>query len=405
MNGLTQDTQAILLLCAGLGQRDEDGAKPLNTRQYSALARWLGELSLRPGDLLRAEGRSRLSELQSAEVSRETVERLLDRGAALGLMVERWTGGGLWVVGRPEPAYPARLQAYLGPKAPALLYGVGERALLDMRALAIVGSRDASEEDLEYARGVAGACALQRLAVVSGAAKGIDSESMMAAVDRGGRAIGVLAEGLGKAAVASKYHDAILDGRLTLVSPYEPEARWFAYTAMERNKLIYGFSEAALVVCSAAEEGGTWNGAAEALKHGGVPVYVKTTGTVAPGNRKLLQSGAQPFPAEPWDDLAGLLKRSADEPTLFETPAAAPNEVAPPDVPIQSTDVYPRVLPVLLEVLREPRTERDLAGALGIVPAQAKAWLKRALAEGQVRKSGRPVRWVAAQGSLFDRLS
>ena len=401
MTGLTQDTQAVLLLCAGLGQRDDNGAKPLNVRQYSLLAGWLSENSLRPADLLRAEGRTRLEEWRMAEVSLETLERLLDRGTALGLVLERWAGGGRWVVSRADQDYPERLKSYLGQKAPPLLYGVGERGLLDARALAIVGSRDAAEEDLEFAREVASACARERLAVVSGGAKGIDSEAMMAAVDSGGRAIGVLAEGLGRAAVASKYHDALLDGRMTLVSPYEPEARWFAYTAMERNKVIYALSEAALVVCSAAEEGGTWAGAVEALKHGGIPVYVKSSGVVAPGNQRLLQSGARPLPPQPWENLTSLFERAPSEPLLFESTTVKEEAVQPEAAPAESTDLFPRVLPVIIAVLHEAKNERAFSEALGIVPAQAKAWLKRALAEGHVRKLGRPARWVAAQRSLF----
>jgi predicted Rossmann fold nucleotide-binding protein DprA/Smf involved in DNA uptake len=304
----TPDTQAVMLLCARLGQREESALKPLTTRQYSALARWLHERSLRPSNLLEGRGREQLSELLLAGVPKETVERLLERGAALAISVERWASRGLWVISRGDPPYPARYKSYLGQAAPPLVYGVGGQESLQLGGLAVVGSRHATEEDLEFARRVGVACAEQRISVISGAAKGVDSESMMAALDRGGRSVGVLAEGLGKAAVASLYHDALVEGRLALVSPYEPDARWFPYTAMERNKLIYGLADAALVVSSAAENGGTWAGATEALKHGQVPVYAKATGAVPAGNRKLLQAGARKFPPEPWSDLRSLFE-------------------------------------------------------------------------------------------------
>src|SRR6185312_1006143 len=157
---------------------------------------------------------------------------------------------------------------------------------------------------LEFARRVGTKCASQRIPVISGAAKGIDSESMQATVDQGGRAIGVLAEGLGRASVAPRYHDAILDGHLTLISPYEPDSRWFAYTAMDRNKLVYGLADAALVVTSGDEKGGTWAGAIEALKNKKIPVYVRTNEELPPGNRKLIQSGARPFSDESMDDIS-----------------------------------------------------------------------------------------------------
>ena len=424
----TPDTQAVLLLCARLGQREENGLKLLSTRQYSALARWLRERSLRPGDLLQSRGREQLSELLVADVPRDAVERLLDRGAALAIMVERWASQGLWVISRGDPAYPARYKSYLGQAAPPLLYGVGAQQLLQSGGLAVVGSRHATDEELEFARRVAVACAEQHIPVISGAAKGVDSESMMAAVDRGGRSVGVLAEGLGKAAVASQYHEALLEGCLTLISPYEPEARWLVYTAMERNKLIYGLADAALVVSSAAENGGTWAGATEALKHGQVPVYVRSTGAIPAGNQRLLEAGARKFPEEPWSDLRNLFEGQTRPTGLFvahganespSTPALEETNLTPPqgtddrrqlaprsesaagsvDAPL-AVDDYVRVLPMMLDVLREERQERSVAEALHVVRAQAKAWLKRAVAEGKVRRLAKPVRYVAVSESM-----
>ena len=55
MSSPTQDTLAVLLLCAKLGQGEaQAAAKPLTTRQYFALEKWLQERSLRLRDLLRS---------------------------------------------------------------------------------------------------------------------------------------------------------------------------------------------------------------------------------------------------------------------------------------------------------------------------------------------------------------
>jgi predicted Rossmann fold nucleotide-binding protein DprA/Smf involved in DNA uptake len=238
----SEDTQAVLLLCANLGQR-RDVAKPLTSKQYSALAKWLHERSLWPRDLLNDNGRASLAGLDLLEVAKDQVECLLDRGAALGVMVERWANGGIWIVGRCDEKYPARYKTYLQHRAPPLIYGVGQLSSLQLGGLAVVGSREASKEDIAFAQRVGAACADQRIPLISGAAKGIDSESMMSAIHRKGTAIGVLADCLGRAAVAPAYHEAIVDGYLTLISPYEPESRWFAFTAMERNKLIYAMAD------------------------------------------------------------------------------------------------------------------------------------------------------------------
>src|SRR5205807_7219795 len=104
------DTQAILLLCSNLGTRNEGLAKPLTPRQYSAVAKWLQDCKLCPSDLLHDKGRARLVELQLRDVTQEVLERLLERGAALGLMVERWASSGIWIIGRNDAAYPAHLE-------------------------------------------------------------------------------------------------------------------------------------------------------------------------------------------------------------------------------------------------------------------------------------------------------
>jgi len=46
---------------------------------------------------------------------------------------------------------------------------------------------------------------------------------------------------------AGLYRAGLVSDHLTLVSPFDPDSRWFGYTAMERNKLPYGFSDAALL--------------------------------------------------------------------------------------------------------------------------------------------------------------
>jgi predicted Rossmann fold nucleotide-binding protein DprA/Smf involved in DNA uptake len=419
--GLSADTQAVLLLCSRLGQGDGNGNKPLTLRQYGTLARWLRERSMRPADLLENAGRARLAEFQSSDLAPETVERLLDRGAALGIMAERWTSRGLWVLSRSDEAYPSRLKSYLGQAAPPLLFGAGEPRLLHAGGLAIVGSRDASEEDIEFARSVAAACASQDIAVISGGARGVDLEAMAAGFEAGGKAVGVLPDSLLRNAVSARYREGIMSGRLVLISPYDPEARWFAFTAMERNKVIYALSDAALVVSSAAENGGTWAGAVEAIDAVRIPVYVKAHGDLKDGNRKLLVRGGRGFPEGPWPDLRSLFAPVAAEPTLFAPqppaePAGAstvpedshithePEAVTPTRSEARPRDAFEAVLPDLLLALAEPVTEKNIEQALGVLPAQAKAWLKRACGEGHVRKLNRPVRYVAAKHGhpLFD---
>ena len=441
---LTPDTQAVLLLCGELGQRGGNGLKPLGLRQYNALASWLKAQGLRPGDLLGAEARAKLAGFQAPEVNSDRVIPLLDRGAALALVVERWERSGLWVISRSDSSYPERLKRYLGQAAPPLLYGVGSKDLLNRGGLAVVGSRDRSEEDGEFARRVGEHCAKEGIAIISGLAKGIDRDAMSGALEAGGWALGVLAEGLAKTATSGQYRSGLVSERLTLVSPYDPDSRWFAYNAMDRNKLLYGLSDAALVVASSADNGGTWAGACEALQHGRVKVFVKSAGTVAPGNPKLLRMGGIPFPEEPWENLRALFTPPEQKngqlfsgTTLQTPPPQTRSDTAPvasPATPLAAEkaegttvaptphegkaseevrraaeteqaeairDAYVLVIEQILALLKEPRDGEWLAETLRVRPTQMKDWLDRGVCEGRITKLKKPVRYVAHSRTLF----
>src|SRR6266852_3951009 len=147
-----------------LGQFRGNGPKPLGLRQYNTLATWLKTEALRPGDLLTSNARMRLGSLQTPEVNLDRIAPLLERGAALALVVERWERSGLWVISRSDACYPDRLKRYLGQSAPPLLYGVGSKGLLSRGGLAVVGSRDRSEEDGEFPRRGGEHCAKEEIA-------------------------------------------------------------------------------------------------------------------------------------------------------------------------------------------------------------------------------------------------
>ena len=304
---LSADTEVVLLLCGRFGGEKQEAYQPLSTKEYGELARWLKALALRPSDLLTDTGRVALSSIQDARLERKRVEFLLGRGTAMALALERWARGGLWVLSRGDVEFPQRLKRQLKHAAPPLLYGAGDKALLDKGGLAIIGSRDASESALSYTRGLAARCANDGLAVVSGGARGVDTAAMQGATEAGGYCIGVLANDLLKTSVNRQNRIGLQEGRLVLVSPFYPEAGFNAGNAMGRNRYIYTLADQALVIDSALRSGGTWEGAVENLKHGWVPLYVRTPGEGA-GNAALVAEGALPFTLTPdsTDTLIGI---------------------------------------------------------------------------------------------------
>lgn len=303
-DSLSPNTRAILLLTAPLivaGRRSPASEwKPLTLkREYARLARRLRRIGREPADLLSADRHAVIEEAVSRmdpAIDLARLDHLLGRGLRLSLAVERWAARGIWVVSPADDDYPRRLKRRLGERAPAVLYGCGDRSFLGAGGLAIVGSRNAGEEALEAARQVGKLAAGASRAVISGGARGVDEAAMQGALAAGGRSVGVLANGLARAATNREYRQPLLDGKLLLISPYDPAAGFFAGHAMERNHHVYSLADAALVVASARGSGGTWSGAVDALRKRAVPVYVHADGGGSEGLAALRRRGARLWP-------------------------------------------------------------------------------------------------------------
>ncbi|MEI9864693.1 MAG: DNA-processing protein DprA [Limisphaerales bacterium] len=94
---------------------------------------------------------------------------------------------------------------------------------------------------------------------MSGGAKGIDRAAMHGALLADGDVAGVMADSLERAALARDNREPLMEGRLVLISPYDPAAGFNVGHAMQRNKVIYALADAGLVVTSDFEKGGTWD--------------------------------------------------------------------------------------------------------------------------------------------------
>ncbi|MCY4400163.1 MAG: DNA-processing protein DprA [Gemmatimonadetes bacterium] len=251
---------------------------------------------MQPADLLAADGLRELDSSWSGLRTRRTLEdvrRLLERGFLLAQALERWSARAIWVVTRPDDDYPGRLRKKMLSKAPPVLYGCGDRDALDSGGLAVVGSRNVSEELIEYTERVGQLAAEADVQIVSGGARGVDQAAMRGSLEAGGHAIGILGNNLERAALNRGNREPLMDGRLVLVSSFDPAVRFRGWQAMERNKQIYALADAALVVNSDLGHGGTWAGATDQLgKFRYVPVYVRSKGEPCRGLDELVVRGA-----------------------------------------------------------------------------------------------------------------
>ena len=295
---LSQNAQAILLLTAPLlAGRSRPSVRPLPLGEYNNLVRHLRDSEMQPADLLGSEGLRELDNSWAGLKTRRTLEdvrQLLERGFLLAEALERWSARAIWVVTRPDDDYPDRLRKKMRGKAPPVLYGCGDRAALDGGGLAVVGSRKVNEKLTEYTERVGRLAAESEVQIVSGGARGVDQAAMRGSLEAGGHAIGVLGNNLERAALNRGNREPLMDGRLVLVSSFDPAVRFRGWQAMERNKQIYALADAALVVNSDHGHGGTWDGATEQLeKLRYVPVYVRSKGEPCPAFDELVGRDAR----------------------------------------------------------------------------------------------------------------
>jgi predicted Rossmann fold nucleotide-binding protein DprA/Smf involved in DNA uptake len=287
------------------------GISPLKTSEFAVIQDSIGDL----GQLL-GEDAKRISELTGVVPDMgERIAALLEGATAFAFALEEAEQSGLRVLTRVGDEYPAILLDRLGRMAPPILYVLGDRDLTDAAGFGVVGSRDVDEEGAMVARRAAVAAAEHGLAVISGGAKGVDRLAMGAALEAGGKAVGVLADSLLRTARDGEVRRAINEGSLCLITPYKPTAGFTVSNAMGRNKLIYALSAATLVVACDIDKGGTWSGAVEALRQNLSPVLVWTGAGAGDGNRALIERGAQPVDAI--ESLFPLPRRAAD---LGQTP-------------------------------------------------------------------------------------
>jgi predicted Rossmann fold nucleotide-binding protein DprA/Smf involved in DNA uptake len=326
---LSQNSQAILLLTAPLMTgRMESSTDLLTPGEYERLAVFLHEVQKSPSDLLTADADGLLRQCQGV-VDGDRLRKLLGRGFLLSQAVERWQTRAIWVVTTADAAYPRRLKERLKENAPVVLYGCREAPILETGGLAVIGSRNATPELLTYTERIGQLAANAQQTVISGGARGIDQASMRGSLEAGGTVVGILADSLERAVLNREYRSPLMEGHLVLVSPYDPMAAFNVGNAMQRNKLIYALADAALVISSDYQKGGTWAGAVEQLtKLRLAPVFVRSQGEIGKGLQELQNMGALPWP-NPGnaEDLVRTLRPGQDPTTTTHNEEQAPTPV------------------------------------------------------------------------------
>ena len=231
---------------------------------------------------------------------------------------------------RQDEAYPERLRGE--PDAPAFLYIWGDVGALQARCLGLVGSRDPRQQDASWARqlsrqlsGGYGVC------VVSGGARGMDTQAHLGALDAHGPTVAVMPSGLERLTPASNraVFERIVGQGGALVSEYPLRVCAKRYHFPRRNRLIVALSDGILVL-EARARGGTMLTARAALG-AATPVCVvpyHPSQTRASGSLELLSNQGASLVRDAADVMQrcyGVSEVDPDPPaqaSLFERPVA-----------------------------------------------------------------------------------
>ena len=184
-------------------------------------------------------------------------------------------------------------------------------------------NRNVSDKGIRIARKLAGDLAGEGINVVSGYAKGVDSEAHLGALEAERTTTLVLPNGINQLRQKNTFKKFNWDQNVLAVSQFDPDTKWLARNAMARNKLVCALSKAVVVIESGPERdtqgkmSGTFNTAKAALDLN-LPVFVVNPSCLdnAPkGNADLIALGGYSLnPADGAREIVELISVKTMEP-------------------------------------------------------------------------------------------
>ncbi len=153
-----------------------------------------------------------------------------------------------------DTAYSAQLKEIADP--PPLLFAKGDIALLNTNAVALVGSRRASQQGLDNSHEFAKALAEKNYTIISGLAQGIDTKAHLGALAANGKTIAVMGTGIDQ---VYPYRNRSLANAIEqsglLLSEFPLDSKPMPFHFPRRNRIISGLSLGILVVEASLNSG------------------------------------------------------------------------------------------------------------------------------------------------------
>ena len=220
-------------------------------------------------ELLGPPGPKNLEALE--DIDRQWMEEALSAISASDRLrwaqtVEALRADGVSIVTSADDAYPANLRMI--HNRPAVLFVRGEVIPSDSRAIAVVGTRDASDEGVRAATSVARQLAGRGITILSGLAAGIDTAAHAAALNAGGRTIAVFGTGIHRVyPQQNRGLASSIAASGACVSQFMPNQSGTKWSFPVRNIVTSGLSLGTVVV-EAGPTSGAKLQAHDALRHG-----------------------------------------------------------------------------------------------------------------------------------------
>lgn len=290
---MTGRERGFLLLTSQLGDSER---RPLTAAQFRTLSQRVRDMAPPQED---RELRS--SDLIPLGYSREMAERILEllsEEQVLDYYLRQAATVGCVPLSRVSQGYPRQLLDRLGEDATGCVWAKGPLELLSRPMVSLVGSRDISPENLEFARAVGRQAAGQGFVLVSGNARGADRAAQQSCLAAGGQVICVIADNLDRC----KAYENIL-----YLSEDVFDGAFSAQRALSRNRIIHCLGSRVFVAQCGCQHGGTWDGTVRNLRQDWNPVYCFLDGSEA--TELLLQLGAEGVELDDLHDIAALPAR------------------------------------------------------------------------------------------------
>lgn len=199
------------------------------------------------------------SAIRVLDASPQEIEQLPDFGTAVSSGWKNWRSRKEWqknvelaekhrvtIIPYTSAQYPQRLLEI--PDYPIILYMKGKWTTQDAQSIAVIGTRQATIYGREMAYQISSELAAQRVTVISGLARGIDTEAHRGALTRG-RTIAVIGSGL--ADIYPKENGDLAEeiaANGVLMSEFPMETPPDRQNFPQRNRIVSGMTKGTLLI-------------------------------------------------------------------------------------------------------------------------------------------------------------